>query len=446
MISSVFHTLFPSFEDDEQQQQQQQQGKCSEDYDDDNPPDLGELSDLSQSSRESSPEDAQVALEVQQINHHYQAHPSSDPNFQSKEDQDVAMFLGLVERMSVKSLLFILQDHARSMHNISQDQLQKVLERQEIKQQRREEAKKNKKSKPKEQQSTSSGSKKKRSQSRRSSSGTTSSSKGLKKKGSSRALLQPQVEEVDNEEDEHDHTESSYNTNSISTVATTPAVPFKKFRFADILGGHQVRTQVFEIPPLEDHEKDAIWWSEEDMVRMIQDALRIVKYYKKHRRDYIRSVTVLAESYKPDTNDRQVEQHMKKLSADSVARGLEPHMLKSLATCRKQGVRAVLEEQQVRRQWQLQQQQQQQAASVVEDTNNSTRSTSSGYNNAKFGQDLEAEATADSIRRRYRKSSQLCRTLAIKMAEWDHVEALKSSLSSWGPPPKLCADRWSPYG
>lgn len=54
--------------------------------------------------------------------------PSDDQSgFDCKEDEDVAMFLSLVDKMALKSLLFILQNHARSMNNICEAQLQGAL-------------------------------------------------------------------------------------------------------------------------------------------------------------------------------------------------------------------------------------------------------------------------------------------------------------------------------
>eukprot|EP00523_Entomoneis_sp_CCMP467_P015848 CAMPEP_0168765858 /NCGR_PEP_ID=MMETSP0725-20121227/541_1 /TAXON_ID=265536 /ORGANISM="Amphiprora sp., Strain CCMP467" /LENGTH=329 /DNA_ID=CAMNT_0008815125 /DNA_START=369 /DNA_END=1358 /DNA_ORIENTATION=- len=49
--------------------------------------------------------------------------------YRKKEDQDVAVFLSLVDRMSVQSLLFILQAHAKSMHSVEQSQLQATLQK-----------------------------------------------------------------------------------------------------------------------------------------------------------------------------------------------------------------------------------------------------------------------------------------------------------------------------
>lgn len=51
-----------------------------------------------------------------------------EADFRTKEDQDVAVFLSLVDKMSVKSLLFILQGHAKSMHNVHGLELQKTLD------------------------------------------------------------------------------------------------------------------------------------------------------------------------------------------------------------------------------------------------------------------------------------------------------------------------------
>ena len=392
MMTSVLKTLFPQFEEEETNAEEEDQSSWSS-----TTPDLSVISDLSQSTTEetgslvTSQHDRLPMLKEDQVEHH----PSSDPHFTSKEDQDVAVFLGLVERMSVKSLLFILQDHARSMHNIHQDHLQKVLERQEKKQEERKRRRQWLKDHPHPQGSSTPSS-------------SSSTRPKSKRRGSTGGSLRAKLREL-----------------------APPLSPFsvkKKFRFAEIMGGQQVRTTVYEIPPVQDHEKNDFWWTEGDMVRMIKNALRVVRHYKKNRPDYVESITVLAESYKSDLEPREVERYMKKLSADSVARGLEPHLLKSLTTCRIKSIDVVLDEQEKFRRQQQQQQQ------PVDSSQQATKA---------FAAQVQAEAVADRIRRRYRKSSQLCRTLALKMAEWDHVEALKSSLSSWGMPPPAPTHRKS---
>jgi hypothetical protein len=46
--------------------------------------------------------------------------------YQTKEDEDIAVFMRLEQKMSMKSLLFIMQSHARAM-NIPEDVLQKHI-------------------------------------------------------------------------------------------------------------------------------------------------------------------------------------------------------------------------------------------------------------------------------------------------------------------------------
>lgn len=55
--------------------------------------------------------------------------PNDKSGFECKEDEDVAMFLSLVDKMALKSLLFILQNHARAMNNVCEAQLQCELNR-----------------------------------------------------------------------------------------------------------------------------------------------------------------------------------------------------------------------------------------------------------------------------------------------------------------------------
>lgn len=49
--------------------------------------------------------------------------------YRTKEDEDVAVFLEISKKLSTKSLIFLLQNHARSMHNIPEAELNAALQR-----------------------------------------------------------------------------------------------------------------------------------------------------------------------------------------------------------------------------------------------------------------------------------------------------------------------------
>ncbi|KAL7555710.1 hypothetical protein ACA910_009351 [Epithemia clementina (nom. ined.)] len=347
----------------------------------------------------------------------------------TKEDVDVEVFLALTEKMSVSSLLFILQDHARQMHSIQQGQLQMVL-----------------------------------SQHCQKKSILSKDCNGKKPLTPAMPLRRDLL------------TDDSASVCSTATTSANKKV--KKFRFAEILGGQQIRVEVHEIPKVTDSQvKAELWWTDDEMRYIRLDALRVVRFYEQHRADYATSITTLAESFKAETNDLLVEHHMKRLSADSMARGLEPHLVQLLAISRVVAVQTVLLEQaqcqeikamtaaataalasprgSARRKDSRQQQQAdvrggsnispshanhcaggKSGKSSAENNNNaipsnSLRSTTSISSHSQTKAEMLDDQDAERIRRAYREASQPCRTLALKMAKWDHVEALKASLSSW---------------
>jgi hypothetical protein len=229
--------------------------------------------------------------------------------YRTKEDEDVAVFMRVAQSMSIKSLLFLLQNHARAM-NIPEDVLQKDI------------------------------------------------ACGVPSPSAKKATLK-----------------------------------IKKFRFAEISGGNKVRAVVFEIPKATD---PSLWWSKEEMKDIRSDVIQAVMYFKRYRPEFAESVQILAKSYLNETPNFVLEQHMKILSGDSVARGLETHIVPMMGALRSSSVKAVLAEQEM------------------------CRKSCKSY-----------DETCEILRSRSLSESRPGRTFAGKIADCDHIEALKASLSRW---------------
>lgn len=245
----------------------------------------------------------------------------------NKEDQDVAVFMRLIEKMSVNSLLFILQNHAREMNNISDSKLRKAL------------------------------------------------------------------------------VVSRREQNKIEKKTPESLHKIKKFRFAEIMGGTKIREEVFEIPhvaEMTDEEKELLWWNRDDQHRMREQARKTIKFFRKRRPEYVDAVKFLAESYLFEEDDKRlIETKIKHMARDSFPRGLEYHIVDELGDCRNESLLAVLEEQAERH-----------------------------FNSSDAAADHDAYI--EMIRQTYRQASLPCRTFALKIAQSDHIEALKSSLSRTG--------------
>jgi hypothetical protein len=230
--------------------------------------------------------------------------------YQTKEDEDVVMFMSLAQHMSIKSLLFLLQNHARMM-NIPEDVLEKQL-----------------------------------------------------------ACNVP---------------------SSLTTKKRT--LKIKKFRFAEISGGDKVRAVVHEIPKTEDL---SLWWNQSELKNIRSDVITAVRYFMSYRPEFSESVHILAKSYLDETPIFLVEQHMKKLSNDSVARGMETHIVPMMGKLRRNSVKAVMEEQEM------------------------CRISCKSY-----------DETCEKLRSRSLVESRPGLTFAAKIAECDQIESLKASLSKW---------------
>jgi hypothetical protein len=229
--------------------------------------------------------------------------------YRSKEDEDVVVFMRVAQSMSIKSLLFLLQNHARAM-NIPEDILQKDIA-----------------------------------------------------------------------------------SDLPSLMAKKATLKIKKFRFAEISGGDKVRAVVFEIPKADDL---SLWWNSEELKDIRSDVIQAVLYFKRYRPKFSESVQILAKSYLDETPNFVLEQHMKKLADNSVTRGLERHVVPMMGQLRGSSVKAVLAEQEM------------------------CRKSCISY-----------DETCEVLRSRSLSESRPGRTFASKIAECDHIEALKASLSKW---------------
>jgi hypothetical protein len=227
----------------------------------------------------------------------------------TKEDEDAAVFMRIAQSTFVKSLLFLLQNHARSM-NIPEYVLQKDI-----------------------------------------------------------------------------------TCGVPSLTAKKATLKIKKFRFAEISGSDKVRAVVQEIPNDTD---PSLWWGKEELKDVRSDAIETVMYFKRYRPRFSESVQILAKSYLDETSNLVLEQHMKKLADDSVTRGLERHIVPIMGTLRSSSVKAVLAEQEM------------------------CRKSCKSY-----------DETREVLRSRSLSESRPGRTFGAKIAECDHIEALKASLSKW---------------
>ena len=196
---------------------------------------------------------------------------------------------------------------------------------------------------------------------------------------------------------------TSVTPKSATVQQPKPVQKIKKFRFAEVLAGEKVRAVVHEFPKAPPEDKATLWWTEEEMRAIRSEAVSTVRYFKRHRPDLTVSVAILSESYQDTMPASLVDEHVKKMSKDSYARGLETHIVPVLSQTRQLVVHSILEEQQ----------------------------------NCQ-GQAYETSSTR--IRERSVACTQRSRTLGLQMAKSDHIEALQSSLSRWRPLTPVATD------
>jgi hypothetical protein len=182
-----------------------------------------------------------------------------------------------------------------------------------------------------------------------------------------------------------------------SAKRSKPIPKIKKFRFAEV-SGDKVRTVVHEVSSYKDIK--SLWCTEDEMLEIRKDAIQTVQYFRKHRGEYCKSIEIVAQGHQDGSKLAQsvVEDHMKKLTEDSVARGLESHIVSLLSSRRRETVHAVLQEQ-------------------------------AECKNCNDSYDVSCQC----LREQSLAYSEMSRNFACKIAECDQIDALKASLSTWQP-------------
>jgi hypothetical protein len=250
-------------------------------------PDLDATDASSNSSNSCAEEDEEISS------------PSGDVNviapdeLSSKPDRDVVVFMALAQRMSLQSLVHILQGHVREQQPREWRALVAAA-------------------------SVSSTSntpvKAKRDASTMSSSFRSTSAEG----------------------------------GALDQQSKSPRPKKKAFRFAELRGG-MVRQVVHEIEDWK-HVRE-LWWTDQEMLDMRMRAISTVKHYRKYRPGFMAAVETILKLSSPSdpsgsARSNAVEQAMKQLCDDScLTRGLETHICLSLSRARSATVQAVLDEQ-----------------------------------------------------------------------------------------------------
>jgi hypothetical protein len=251
-------------------------------------PDLDATDASSSSSNSCAEEDEDVSSPPGDVN------VIAPDELSTKPDRDVVVFMALAQRMSLQSLVHILQGHVREQQPREWRALVAAASVSSA--------------------STATPPKAKRDASTMASSFRTTSAEGCA----------------------HDQQSKS------------PRPKKKAFRFAELRGG-MVRQVVHEIEDWK-HVRE-LWWTEQEMLDMRMRAIATVKHYRKYRPGFMAAVeTILKLSSPSDPSgsamSNVVEQAMKQLCEDScLTRGLETHICLSLSRARSATVQAVLDEQ-----------------------------------------------------------------------------------------------------
>ena len=267
----------------------------------------GELTDVSSTISDDDDDQSVVAVQLQK----------QEEKYGTKEDEDVAVFLSLAKRMSLRSVLHLLQAQAMAQ-SLPQESFAKVADDSNLK--------------------------------------TTKRTKSSFKK----PLAKRQ----------------------------------KQFRFAEVRD-NQVRVVVHEVESWKGMKE--LWIRPEEALAVRKDLIKTVQFFRKNRPLYTQAVEVVAQATEPESI---VEQHMRLLTEDSYARGLEGHIVSLLSANRKDTVRAVLQEQ----------------------------------SECKSSKDNH-EMTSHCLREQSLAYSKLSTGFAEKMGRIDQIEALKASMSQWRPSP-----------
>lgn len=190
---------------------------------------------------------------------------------------------------------------------------------------------------------------------------------------------------------------SDYVATMAETVAssTKPArIVVKKFRFNEENG--VLKNDIRSIDPLKEFKE--LWISGGEMSDIRYDAIQAVNYFRKYEPTYTNAVETIAKSYRETSPQAEMilEDAMRKIIQESFARGLEPHIVSLLSDRRAELVRAVLAEQK------------------------ECRMCKDSY-----------EIASQCLREQSLAYSEQSTFFADKIAECDHIEALKACLSPW---------------
>jgi len=180
--------------------------------------------------------------------------------YRGKVDKDVAVFVKLAEKMSLESLIFLLQGQARAQ-NLPQEYLEEYKKRHET---------------------------------------------------------------IISEDTASDNSVDTTSSKDKQQELRRPAAPKPKhFRFAEVTN-NEVRTVVYEVESINQYKAD-LWWQDEEMQEIRQNAIDTVVFFQRHRRDYIDSIERIFDA--ESTNRPDILPLVKKLSEDSFTRGLESHIV-----------------------------------------------------------------------------------------------------------------------
>ncbi|KAL3912793.1 MAG: hypothetical protein SGARI_000972, partial [Bacillariaceae sp.] len=328
--------------------------------------------------------------------------------YRTKEDEDVAVFMNLAKRMSLKSLLHLLKGHVQSQRDEYSAEYMRVY---------------NNALKHYPSSGDLSGSS-------LSSILTTDDDDDLAEgSADEKAVTQDPAEEEDEDSPEIDVKKANqkHSPKKHHHHKKKKSLPKKKcFRWAEVTGD-KIRTVVHEVESVKACAD--LWWQPQEMHNIRADLIETVKFYRKRRPSYIQSVEIVArhagelananpsseasppraQTAAPTSNKEAVaqsfnhqqqvlEDHMKSLmSAEhSYARGLETHIVKMLSDHRKSTVSAVIEEQR--------------ECKICND---------------------DYDTTAHCLREQSTAYSSMSAKFSVAMARCDQIDALKASMSAW---------------
>jgi hypothetical protein len=267
--------------------------------------------------------------------------------YESKADEDVAVFLKLAEQMSLESLLHILEGQARTQNL---QYLQKYM----------------------------------KTENEADSSDSESDSDDEEDEDEDESSVGGGEGGEEEEEDDEDPPPKPLPKKAIAKT--------KQFRFAEVTN-NQVRAIVYEVEPLKEFKGD-LWWQEDEIRVIRKTAIETVRFYVRHRKDFIASVEqVFGAEKQQDESPR----HVKKLADEAFVRGLEGHIVPVFATRRSHFRSTIVTLQ----------------ADFVDKQDYGLCSKTLG--DASVG------------------GSQLAAKFALRMAQIDYLEALKSNMSRWRP-------------